>query len=141
MSKECLACGYPIEDDDVFCGNCGARVADHDDDYDDDGWGEEEFEPKTTQLVREKTGETITVNQYPFIIGRSLDCDFTVMENPATGRKHLRIDQIGNEIYVEDLGSANHTYIGDVKITGMTEVHEGTRIKIAGEYYLIEAIW
>lgn len=140
MSRECIVCGHPIDEDDVCCRYCGARVADDDDDYDEDGWQGMDSQIITTIIVRERTGQEIKIDKYPFVIGRSSSCNFTVLDNPAIGRKHLRVDQIGQVIFIEDLGSLNHTFIGGNTISNATEIYEGLTIQLADEYYLIKSI-
>lgn len=51
------------------------------------------------------------------VIGTSSDCD-VVLKSNAVSRRHLRVswNQSGNMLQVEDLGSTNGSWIGDVRL-------------------------
>lgn len=48
-------------------------------------------------------------------IGRALDCDISILE-PALSRKHAEIEPEGDDLFLQDLGSANGTYVNGEKI-------------------------
>lgn len=62
----------------------------------------------------------IELTHYPFTIGKSNDCDFTI-QNPIISRLHGRISCNLNDntttYYVEDLNSTNGTFINNTPIT------------------------
>lgn len=130
----CLFCGEPLEEDAVFCGNCGAQVA--------DTGGKQVNDDRCnvctrirTVMIRRNTGEKIIIEKYPFVIGRQQACDYTIMNNPAIGRQHIKIDCLNQNIYITDLGSPNHTFVGGKQITGTEELHTGMEIKLADESF------
>lgn len=130
----CIACGEPLEKDALFCGNCGARVADLENESDsDDGWDNAGI--IRTILVRRSSGEKINIDKYPFVIGRNNTCDYTIMNNLAIGRQHVKIDCVNNNIVLTDLGSANHTFVEDSQINGSTVLHDGMKIRLADEAF------
>jgi len=47
-------------------------------------------------------------------IGRALDCDISILE-PALSRKHAEIQPDGDDLYLQDLGSANGTHVNGEK--------------------------
>lgn len=49
------------------------------------------------------------------IIGRAPDCDLVLQDRSVSGR-HARLTWSGDRIVVEDLGSANGTWLGDRKV-------------------------
>ncbi|MFT4799864.1 MAG: pSer/pThr/pTyr-binding forkhead associated (FHA) protein [Candidatus Azotimanducaceae bacterium] len=48
-------------------------------------------------------------------IGRALDCDISILE-PELSRKHAQIEPEGDELYLQDLGSANGTHVNGEKV-------------------------
>lgn len=50
------------------------------------------------------------------VLGRSRDCD-VIVDDPTVSARHLRMSWEGNRILVEDLGSANGTFVGGERIT------------------------
>ena len=60
----------------------------------------------------------LTVIELPaagkLIIGRGEDCD-VVLDHPSISRKHASVE-IGEQLRVEDLGSANGTFVGGVRL-------------------------
>ncbi|HEX7036225.1 MAG TPA: FHA domain-containing protein [Pseudomonadales bacterium] len=65
------------------------------------------------------TGETL--------VGRSDECDLTVHDGHPS-RRHARLTVENGRLWVEDLGSANGTFVNDRQITDRTELHPGDRI-------------
>ncbi len=60
-------------------------------------------------------------NNFNIILGRSNDCD-VVIEHSSVSRTHARLWMEEGVIWLEDLGSKNGTYIGDIKIEGKHKV-------------------
>ena len=60
----------------------------------------------------------LTVIELPetgrLVIGRGDDCD-VVLDHPSISRKHAAVE-IGDQLRIEDLGSANGTFVGGVRI-------------------------
>lgn len=50
------------------------------------------------------------------VVGRSIDADLTVPEN-SVSRNHAKLSMEGDDVYIEDLGSANGTFINNDKLS------------------------
>lgn len=60
-------------------------------------------------------GETIPLDGTEIILGRRPDCTIVVDEGEVS-RRHARITHRDGQYYLEDLGSANHTYVDSVPL-------------------------
>lgn len=61
-------------------------------------------------------------------VGR--DCDGIVIEDPTASRRHLKLDPTAIGLVVEDLDSANGTYIDDERITEPMIVQAGNVVRL-----------
>ena len=72
----------------------------------------------------------LTVIELPaagkLIIGRGEDCD-VVLDHPSISRKHASVE-IGDQLRIEDLGSANGTFVGGVRLAPSKPVPFGPGI-------------
>jgi two-component system, NtrC family, response regulator AtoC len=75
-------------------------------------------EPPVPRRLLVGTGQTVTTHLLPgegvMVVGRALDADVRV-EDPSVSRMHARLHLSGT-LRVEDLGSANGTMIGSVRL-------------------------
>ena len=55
------------------------------------------------------------INEFPYVIGRK-EGNFTLPDDRRMSRKHAQITVRGNEFFIEDLESTNHTYLGGEKL-------------------------
>jgi pSer/pThr/pTyr-binding forkhead associated (FHA) protein len=62
------------------------------------------------------------------VIGRSSELDMVLVEDMVS-RRHARITTYGNEIYIEDFGSTNGSFVNGEKIT-KARLKEGDRILV-----------
>jgi DNA-binding winged helix-turn-helix (wHTH) protein len=69
------------------------------------------------------------------VIGRDPALEVT-LDSPNVSRRHARIDIIGADATIEDLGSKNGTYVADLEITGPTPLNDGDEIVI-GRFRLV----
>lgn len=67
-------------------------------------------------------GEEVTV-------GRAAGCQVTIDDTYAS-QLHARVFQRGGQVYVEDLGSTNGTYLNRRKVTGPMVVQRGDKLQI-----------
>jgi pSer/pThr/pTyr-binding forkhead associated (FHA) protein len=67
-------------------------------------------------------GEEVTV-------GRAAGCQVTIDDTYAS-QLHARVFQREGQIYVEDLGSTNGTYLNRRKVTGPMQVQRGDKLQI-----------
>lgn len=63
--------------------------------------------PKSVQVLKFTDGE--------FIIGRHPDCHL-VIDGTSISRRHARFSFNGQDYFLEDLGSRNHTYVNDLEL-------------------------
>ena len=70
--------------------------------------------PKLIVKLGEK--KEFSFDKPSIIIGRHLDSDL-VIENLSVSRHHAKIELVGNDYFLEDLGSANGTFMNEEKIS------------------------
>lgn len=66
----------------------------------------------------------VSVGEEAITFGRDKDCD-RVLDDPQVSRKHIRLRRQGSELFVEDLNSANGTYVNGRRIRGRVAVNRG----------------
>ncbi|HYG99601.1 MAG TPA: SpoIIE family protein phosphatase [Terriglobales bacterium] len=73
--------------------------------------------PRKPKLICEQSGEkrVLPLSVLPFTIGRKPDKDL-VIADPRVSREHARIELIGIEYWIVDLGSKHGTFVNGVKI-------------------------
>lgn len=89
-------------------------------------------------LVRLKNGEKILIDKPRFRIGKEKSyVDYFIGDNTAISRSHADIIVKGDEYYLVDLNSTNHTFVNGSMIQGNAEVQikNGNRIKFANEEF------
>ncbi|WP_122815935.1 FHA domain-containing protein FhaB/FipA [Nocardioides pantholopis] len=74
-------------------------------------------------------GERADLDRAPILIGRGSDAAIR-LDDDYVSTRHARIAAAGDQWYVEDLGSTNGTYIGNVRITQPTTITLGTQVRI-----------
>ena len=62
-------------------------------------------------LVRIKTNELIPILHKEFMVGKSVNCDYQIIDNKKVSRKHAIFRISNGECYVRDNASTNHTFI------------------------------
>ena len=73
-------------------------------------------------------GEFPIVSDKQILVGRSSDLDMVLVEDMVS-RKHARISMQGDQIWIEDLGSTNGTFVNGEKIK-RARLKEGDRVLI-----------
>ncbi|MBI2169867.1 MAG: FHA domain-containing protein [Actinobacteria bacterium] len=68
-------------------------------------------------------GEELTV-------GRAAACQVSLGDDTYVSQMHARVFRRDSEIFVEDLGSTNGTYLNRKKLTCEMPVHRGDRIQV-----------
>jgi pSer/pThr/pTyr-binding forkhead associated (FHA) protein len=71
-------------------------------------------------------------------IGRA-ECDVDLTD-PDVSRRHAVIRQVDEGLGVEDLESTNGTFVNDRRITGITEIGVGDRVRFGNTVWRLEAL-
>ena len=95
------------------------------------------FQARSLRLTRIGTGETIPVTSDSFMLGKSVKADYTIKGNPAVSRIHAHIYRIGNDYYIEDRNSLNHTFVDEEMITGPCLLRDGLVIRLGNEDFIL----
>ncbi len=74
-------------------------------------------------------GERAELDQAPLLIGRGPDAAIRLDDDYASTR-HARVASSEDVWFVEDLGSTNGTYVGNVRITQPTTLTLGDQVRI-----------
>ncbi len=74
-------------------------------------------------------GTRITLGAQPVLIGRADDSTL-VLSDDYVSTRHARISQQDNVWYLDDLGSTNGTYLGQMRITGPVPLEPGVPARI-----------
>src|SRR5512140_2471435 len=73
------------------------------------------------------------------IIGRSSDLDMVLVEDMVS-RRHAKISSTDGEVYIQDMGSTNGTFVNGEKISGRALLHEGDRILVGTSIIKVVAV-
>ena len=71
----------------------------------------ESYSNPVPYLVRIKTNELIPILHKEFMVGKSVNCDYQIIDNKKGSRKHAIFRISNGECYVRDNASTNHTFI------------------------------
>ncbi len=75
----------------------------------------------------DKPEEMLLYLQGLFTIGRSKDCSLHFKDYHMS-RQHFALEWDGNDIYIEDLGSMNGTYVNQIKISEKQKLQQNDKI-------------
>jgi len=64
------------------------------------------------------------------VVGRDPACDISLAEDSSVSRRHAKLTLEGSDLWIEDLGSTNGTYVNGVKIDSRTKVSHGDTLQI-----------
>jgi CheY-like chemotaxis protein len=78
----------------------------------------------------EATGDTITITQFPAVMGRHPVCDHCV-DHPLVSRRHCEFYADGERIFVQDLESRNGTCVNGVTVQESRALQDGDVLSIA----------
>ena len=73
------------------------------------------------------------------IIGRSSDLDMVLVEDMVS-RRHAKISSTDAEVFIQDMGSTNGTFVNGEKIAGRALLHEGDRILVGTSIIKVVAV-
>ena len=89
-------------------------------------------------LVRTKNNEKIVLNKPMFRIGKeSTYVDYFVGDNPAVSRSHACFVSRGEEVFVMDTNSTNHTFVNGERLQSNTEfkLDHGDHVRLGNEEF------
>jgi CheY-like chemotaxis protein len=72
----------------------------------------------------------IAITHFPALVGRSSDCDYQIPQ-PLISRRHCLFHLRDGDIWVQDLGSLNGTFVNGERIKGPEPLHEGDKLDLA----------
>jgi ABC-type multidrug transport system ATPase subunit/pSer/pThr/pTyr-binding forkhead associated (FHA) protein/ABC-type multidrug transport system permease subunit len=80
--------------------------------------------------------ERLTFRGDKMTVGRDPTCDCP-LDFPMISWHHARIDRVEGQLFVEDLGSRNGTYVNGVRISGRTRIGPGQEIGLGSFLFQI----
>lgn len=84
---------------------------------------------KLQAITGEFTGQEIAITD-DFLVGRHQDADL-VLQAAEVSRKHAALLLKMQQLWVQDLGSSNGTFVNDLRIEQETQLHEGDIVQFA----------
>ena len=74
-------------------------------------------------------GQLFPLDSESAVLGRHPECDI-VLEVGAVSRQHARIVKLGDECFIEDLGSRNGTFINDQPVRARERLGDNDQVRI-----------
>lgn len=65
-------------------------------------------------------------------LGRSAHCVVRLADDRFASAMHARVFERNGELWLEDLGSTNGTYLNDERLVAPTRIQRGDRVKVGG---------
>lgn len=88
-------------------------------------------------LINARTKEIMTyMGSFPCIVGRT--ADISIVNDPTISRRHIVFTYENGDIYIEDLGSTNGTFVNGKKILSKQIVNSKDKIRIGDTVFLID---
>jgi pSer/pThr/pTyr-binding forkhead associated (FHA) protein len=84
--------------------------------------------PQSYLLQLKKDQKTFTLKEGENIVGRTKDTAISI-DHSTVSRKHASVTLNSGRVTIKDLGSSNHTFVDDKRITAEVEVTPQSRIK------------
>lgn len=91
--------------------------------------------PKLVMEQGPTPGREVELKKFECTIGRDTYQDL-VIDSSAVSRRHARLFRRGNQVYLEDLGSANGTFLNGERIHRPSEVKPGDEIQLGSSIRL-----
>jgi hypothetical protein len=63
-------------------------------------------------------------------VGRAAGCQVALPDDTYVSQLHARVFARGGQVYVEDLGSTNGTYVNGHRVTAPTPMHKGDSLQV-----------
>jgi hypothetical protein len=71
-------------------------------------------------------------------VGRAAGCHIALPDDTFVSQLHARVFERSGQIYVEDLGSTNGTYVNGHRVSAPTPVHKGDSLQVGST--VLEAV-
>jgi serine phosphatase RsbU (regulator of sigma subunit) len=81
-----------------------------------------------------EAGKGTLISETAVTIGRSPDQTLVILDT-SVSRRHARISIVGGEVFAEDLGSTNGTFVNGVRLKAPCKLEHGSAIKV-GDHVL-----
>ena len=85
----------------------------------------------TRFMLKGTSGKSVELTDQ-IVAGRNPDCDIVLVEGHPS-RRHAQLTLKNGSVWIEDLGSANGTFVNDRQITALTELRTGDQIRFDTE--------
>jgi pSer/pThr/pTyr-binding forkhead associated (FHA) protein len=90
-------------------------------------------ESQTRFLLNGPSGKSVELTGST-VAGRNPDCDIVLVEGHPS-RRHAQITLRDNTVWIEDLGSANGTFVNDRQINAAVQLRSGDRVRFDAEVW------
>lgn len=84
--------------------------------------------------VEQSTNLRVELRQFPFKVGRGAGLSLT-LEHPKVSKLHAVIDQKGNQIWLQDLGSKNGTRVNGQRVKDCVRLRKGDDVQFADLHF------
>ena len=85
-------------------------------------------------LTVRHTGQEFPLTQAPVTIGRQPDCT-VVLADPQVSRQHAAISYQAGRYIVQDMGSANGTYVNDRRVAAPQALRDGDQLRLGNTIF------
>jgi FHA domain-containing protein len=152
VARHCPECGFVVTEGANYCQRCGAYVAQREDARDDVTTATYVIDEQTGELrpvdvgdvaaasgalvIRSgggRVGESFSLNGDRLTIGRRPDSDI-FLDDVTVSRDHALLVRRGGDLYLDDLGSLNGSYVNRRRIESH-RLEDGDELQI-GKYKL-----
>ena len=74
-------------------------------------------------------GKAFDLSGSEMTIGRDVACEVSLSGDSSVSRRHAKLTRENGDVWIEDLGSTNGTYLNGVKVEGRTKVSHGDTLQ------------
>lgn len=95
---------------------------------------------KNVRFIDLNTKQTFTLDiSEPVVFGRSAsECGFVIENDTLISKRHCRMFLYFSGVYIEDLGSSNHTFVNSRRISSPCMLNKGDVIKVGNTKFKID---
>jgi len=138
----CPACKTVYPMDVIYCKKCGTRTIQSSkaNTSAEKAAGGKQAQTGHLYLIRIRNNEKIPVSNNIFLIGKDASrSHYTIKDNPAVSRAHMRLIVEHGGCFIEDLGSTNGTFLNGARIIANKKilVANGDHVLVANEEFVI----